>query len=70
MEEQLSDDREWLMDTETPSLADISVHYIWDWMQSFRPLRVVKQQLLDESKFPATLAVRQVRSSQEPVPFG
>ncbi len=58
------------MDTETPSLADISVHYIWDWMQSFRPLRQIKQELLDEIKFPATVAVRHIRSSQDLVPFG
>ncbi|PIL34616.1 hypothetical protein GSI_03395 [Ganoderma sinense ZZ0214-1] len=56
IEEQLSDGREWLMDTETPGLADISVHYIWDWMLSFRPLRYIKNELLDDAKFPATLA--------------
>ncbi|KAM5545536.1 hypothetical protein V8D89_000574 [Ganoderma adspersum] len=56
IEEQLSDGREWLMDTETPGLGDISVHYVWDWMLSFRPLRYLKNELFDETKFPATLA--------------
>ncbi|KAI1786679.1 hypothetical protein LXA43DRAFT_1032860 [Ganoderma leucocontextum] len=56
IEEQLCDGREWLADTETPSLADISVHYVWDWMLSFKPLRHLKQELFDEIKFPATLA--------------
>lgn len=46
------------MDTETPGLADISVHFVWDWMLSFRPLRYLKAELFDETKFPATLAVR------------
>jgi len=31
MEEQLSDGREWLFDTELPGLADISVHFILEW---------------------------------------
>ncbi|TBU49003.1 hypothetical protein BD309DRAFT_883205 [Dichomitus squalens] len=56
VEEQLSDGREWLMDTETPSLADISVHYVWEWMLAFRPLSYLKKELFDESQFPATLA--------------
>ena len=39
LEEQLVDGRDWLMDTETSSLADLSVHYVWEWMLEFRPLR-------------------------------
>ncbi|KAI0368075.1 hypothetical protein BV20DRAFT_999229 [Pilatotrama ljubarskyi] len=52
LEEQLADGREWLMDTETPSLADISVHFSWAWMQQFRSLR----DLFDRAKFPASTA--------------
>ena len=51
------------MDTETPGLADLSIHYVWDWMLSFRPLRYLKKELFDETKFPATLAVRHPPSS-------
>lgn len=42
------------MDTETPSLADITVHFPWVWMQQFRALR----DLFDRARFPATIAVR------------
>ncbi|KAF4620067.1 hypothetical protein D9613_005226 [Agrocybe pediades] len=35
VEQQLSDGREWLFDTETPSLADISVHFIVAWACTF-----------------------------------
>jgi len=34
-DEQLADGREWLFDTELPSLADISVHFIYDWIRPF-----------------------------------
>ncbi|KAI0722226.1 hypothetical protein C8T65DRAFT_600032 [Cerioporus squamosus] len=54
-EEQLADGRTWLMDTETPSLADVSVHYVWEWMQQFRPLRYMKD-LFDPASIPATAA--------------
>ena len=56
LEEQLSDGREWLMDTESPGLADLSVHYVWEWMLQFRPLRHMKD-LFDPTVFPATVAV-------------
>ncbi|TFK28776.1 hypothetical protein FA15DRAFT_664830 [Coprinopsis marcescibilis] len=36
VEEQLSDDRVWLFDTETPGLADISVHFVLAWVQSLK----------------------------------
>ena len=49
------------MDTESPSLADISVHYVWEWMQQFRPLRYM-QDLFDPSSIPATTAVRRFRT--------
>jgi len=34
-EEQLADGREWLFDTELPGLADISVHFLYSWIQPF-----------------------------------
>ncbi|CDO71392.1 hypothetical protein BN946_scf184908.g150 [Trametes cinnabarina] len=52
LEEQLADGRKWLMDTETPSLADITVQFSWAWMQRFRSLR----DLFDGAKFPASIA--------------
>ncbi|KAI0677054.1 hypothetical protein C8Q78DRAFT_63602 [Trametes maxima] len=52
LEEQLADGREWLLDTETPSLADISVHFSWEWMQQFRSLR----DIFDRARFPASIA--------------
>ncbi|RPD66735.1 hypothetical protein L226DRAFT_498293 [Lentinus tigrinus ALCF2SS1-7] len=55
IEEQLADRRTWLMDTETPGLADISIHYVWEWMQQFRPLRYM-QDLFDPASIPATTA--------------
>ncbi|KAI0723099.1 hypothetical protein C8Q76DRAFT_721570 [Earliella scabrosa] len=55
VEEQLLDGREWLMDTETPSLADASVQYVWEWMQQFKPLRHM-QDLFDPKTIPATVA--------------
>lgn len=51
IEEQLRDGREWLFDTESPSLADVSVHYIFAWLKTFRPARP----LFDETKFPNAL---------------
>ncbi len=54
------DGRTWLMDTETPSLADVSVHYVWEWMQQFRPLRYLKD-LFEPASIPATTAVRRYR---------
>ena len=44
------------MDTEAPGLADFSVHYVWEWMLDFRPLRHMKD-LFDPAVFPATVAV-------------
>ncbi|OCH88277.1 hypothetical protein OBBRIDRAFT_889230 [Obba rivulosa] len=41
LEEQLADGREWLMDTETPSLADLSAHLVFNWVRFFKALRDV-----------------------------
>ncbi|PFH46162.1 hypothetical protein AMATHDRAFT_8132 [Amanita thiersii Skay4041] len=41
LEEQLSDGREWLLNTEQPSLVDLSFHFIFTWLRQFpagRPL--------------------------------
>ena len=54
MEEQLSDGREWLLDTEIPGLADISAHIIFGWIAVFKHLR----DLFDLETVPHTVAVR------------
>ncbi|KAJ7261272.1 hypothetical protein B0H12DRAFT_1231500 [Mycena haematopus] len=51
IEEQLSDGREWLFDTELPSLADVSVHFVYAWVKSFRGV----ESLFDASTFPKSL---------------
>ncbi|KAF7313758.1 Glutathione S-transferase [Mycena chlorophos] len=51
VEEQLSDGRQWLLDTETPSLADISVHFVYAWTKSLPG----SKELFDEQAFPNTL---------------
>jgi len=51
IEEQLSDDREWLFDTELPSLADVSVHFVYVWAKSFRGVET----LFDTNTFPKSL---------------
>ncbi|KXN83664.1 hypothetical protein AN958_00805 [Leucoagaricus sp. SymC.cos] len=51
VEEQLSDDREWLFDTELPSLADLSVHFLLAWVKSSRGV----EGLYDERQIPRTL---------------
>jgi glutathione S-transferase len=50
LEEQLLDDREWLFDTELPSLADISVYFVYAWIQLFW-----KKELFDARKFPKSV---------------
>ncbi|KAF9006419.1 hypothetical protein BDQ17DRAFT_1351698 [Cyathus striatus] len=50
VEEQLSDDREWLFDTELPGLADISVHFMLSWAKGFKSTHSV----LDAGSFPFT----------------
>lgn len=44
IEEQLSDGRDWLFDTELPGLADISVHFILAWARSFPGTEVLFDQ--------------------------
>ncbi|KAH9927203.1 uncharacterized protein BXZ73DRAFT_102789 [Epithele typhae] len=56
LEEQFADGREWLFDTETPSLADLSVHYVWEWLASFKPMQPAAKELLDATVFPATVS--------------
>lgn len=51
VEEQLSDSREWLFDSELPSLADISVHFVLVWAKSFDG----KGSLFDVKRIPNTL---------------
>ncbi|KAJ3571432.1 hypothetical protein NP233_g3763 [Leucocoprinus birnbaumii] len=51
IEEQLSDDRQWLFDTESPSLADISVHFLLAWVNNFRGV----ESLYDEKQIPRTI---------------
>ncbi|KAJ7700046.1 hypothetical protein B0H17DRAFT_1158065 [Mycena rosella] len=51
VEEQLSDGREWLWDTELPSLADVSVHFVYSWIKPFPGV----DSLLDASTFPKSL---------------
>ncbi|KAJ6614280.1 hypothetical protein B0H10DRAFT_2045500 [Mycena sp. CBHHK59/15] len=53
VEEQLSDGREWLFDTELPSLADVSVHFIYSWVNS-KPFSGVES-LFDPNTFPKAL---------------
>ncbi|ESK97607.1 glutathione s-transferase [Moniliophthora roreri MCA 2997] len=51
IEEQLKDGREWLFDTEAPSLADVAVHFVYSWL---RPMRNAHP-LFNEAKFPTAL---------------
>ncbi|KAF8812403.1 hypothetical protein BYT27DRAFT_7239890 [Phlegmacium glaucopus] len=51
VEEQLSDSRDWLFDSELPSLADISVHFVLAWAKSFDR----KGSLFDIKRIPNTL---------------
>ncbi|KAG5717171.1 hypothetical protein E4T56_gene10326 [Termitomyces sp. T112] len=54
LEEQLNDGREWLFNSELPSLADITVHFIFTWVKKIgvRPAK----SLVDTSNFPRTLS--------------
>ncbi|KAF9075873.1 hypothetical protein BDP27DRAFT_1415033 [Rhodocollybia butyracea] len=49
--EQLQDGREWLFDTELPSLADVGVEFVYNWVRGFRNTT----SLFDENKFPFAL---------------
>ena len=54
LEEQLSDGREWLLDTESLGLVDIAAHFHLNWARAFRNLKEV----LDAKSYPKTFAVR------------
>ncbi|KAG6854755.1 hypothetical protein C0991_001182 [Blastosporella zonata] len=54
LEEQLNDGREWLFDSELPSLADIVVHFILTWVTKVG-IRSAKM-LVKTSNFPNTLS--------------
>ena len=54
LEEQLSDGREWLLDTEIPGLADISAHMSFSWISFFKSLK----DLFDPKVVPYTVKVR------------
>jgi hypothetical protein len=60
LEEQLSDGREWLLDTEIIGLADIAAHFHLTWGRAFRTLKDV----LDPQAFPKTFAVSSVSPCQ------
>ncbi|KAJ7047401.1 hypothetical protein C8F04DRAFT_5818 [Mycena alexandri] len=71
VEEQLSDGREWLFDTELPSLADASVHFMFSWIKGLPDTEA----LFDVSKFPQlaewhsrmTGYIERLKSNQPPV---
>ncbi|KAL0070540.1 hypothetical protein AAF712_002379 [Marasmius tenuissimus] len=58
IENQLADGREWLLDTVSPGLADLSVHYIYSWVMlnsmGFFNSEVVNS-LFERSRFPKTI---------------
>ncbi|PPQ94960.1 hypothetical protein CVT25_003932 [Psilocybe cyanescens] len=70
IEEQLSDSRQWLFYTETPSLADVSVHFVFNWARSFKGTG----QLFDSARIPFTIQwldrlsseIKNKRKSQSP----
>ncbi|KAH9483070.1 hypothetical protein JR316_0005170 [Psilocybe cubensis] len=70
IEQQLSDSRQWLFNTVTPSLADVSVHFIFNWARSFKGT----EQLFDASRIPLTMQwldrlsaqIKKERKSQSP----
>ncbi|KAF8591262.1 hypothetical protein K439DRAFT_991285 [Ramaria rubella] len=51
-EEQLDNGQEWFLDTKTPGLTDISVHFALTWIRSFRHTRP----LFDVTQYPRTVA--------------
>ncbi|TRM68087.1 hypothetical protein BD626DRAFT_545308 [Schizophyllum amplum] len=52
VEQQLSDGRQWLFDTETPGLADLAVFFVLDWVRGFPG---VGGELFDKVKFGRTV---------------
>ncbi|KAG5646610.1 hypothetical protein DXG03_002914 [Asterophora parasitica] len=57
LEEQFQDGREYLFDTEQPSLADASAHFILSWVRASRPGKA----LVDASNFPHTVKASPIR---------
>ncbi|PPQ72196.1 hypothetical protein CVT26_006927 [Gymnopilus dilepis] len=51
LEEQLKDSREWLFNTVQPSLADISLHFVFAWARTFKSTKAV----FDAKEIPFTL---------------
>ncbi|KAL0575659.1 hypothetical protein V5O48_006315 [Marasmius crinis-equi] len=54
IEEQVSDGREWLFDTETPSLADVAVQFLLEYCQLPHFDKTLKG-IFNQEKFPKTL---------------
>lgn len=54
MEEQLADGREWLFDTEVPGLADVTGHFVYNWIKG--PMFAHVHDVFDTTKFPKTLS--------------
>ncbi|EIN10838.1 hypothetical protein PUNSTDRAFT_43613 [Punctularia strigosozonata HHB-11173 SS5] len=54
LESQLTDGREWLLSTDSPSVADISIHFIYNWIAPFPAVK--KSNLLDAHRFPLATA--------------
>jgi hypothetical protein len=54
IEGQLSDGREWLFDTVSPSLADVSVFAVLDMI---RQNEDIKDDIFDKSRFPNIIQV-------------
>ncbi|EAU84754.2 hypothetical protein CC1G_00273 [Coprinopsis cinerea okayama7 len=50
VEEQLKDGRTWLFDTQAPSLADISIHFVLAWALGFPAAKPLRQ----DGRFPLT----------------
>lgn len=53
LEEELADGREWVLDTEGPSLADVSAHFVFSWMRVFKNVK----EIFDATVFPKSIAV-------------
>lgn len=53
LNEQLSDGREWILDTVTPGFADVGIYFLLAWMRSFRKTRPV----FDPEHFPHAVSV-------------
>jgi hypothetical protein len=53
IDSQLSDGREWIFDTISPSLADVSVFFVFNWIKKGENI----DDLYDKSRFPHTIQV-------------